>query len=333
MRNWRFLPGYFPAPINHGAIDVKTRNLGKSGLQVSLVGLGCNNFGGRIDLEASRKVVHKALDVGITLLDTADIYGDRGGSERVLGEILGDRRKDIVLATKFGMPMDEKGALKGASRRYVMSAVEASLKRLKTDWIDLYQIHQPDPLTPIDETLRALDDLVRQGKVRYVGCSNMPAWQVVEGLWTSRQLGLDAFISCQDEYSLVVRDPDRDLVPAMQRYGLGLLPFFPLASGLLTGKYQRKEALPEGARLTVTKRLADRYFTDANWEKVERLAEFCARRGHTMLELAFSWLAARPTVASVIAGATKPEQVEQNVRAVEWALTAEDLVEIDRLTT
>lgn len=311
---------------------MEQRNLGKSGLRVSLVGLGCNNFGGRIDLEASRKVVHKALDLGITLLDTADIYGDRGGSEDVLGQILGDRRKDIVLATKFAMPMDDAETLKGASRRYIMRAVEASLRRLRTDWIDLYQLHRPDPLTPIEETLRALDDLIHQGKVRYVGCSNLPAWQVVEAQWTARSGGLTPFISCQDEYSLVVRDIERELMPAMQSYGLGLLPFFPLASGLLTGKYQRNKPMPEGARLTNTQRLADRYLTEANWTIVERLQDFCAKRGHSLLELAFSWLAARPAVASVIAGATKPEQVEQNVAAVGWTLTADDLAEIDRLS-
>jgi aryl-alcohol dehydrogenase-like predicted oxidoreductase len=310
---------------------VKLRNLGSSGLRVSLVGLGCNNFGGRIDLEASRKVVHKALDLGITLFDTADVYGERGGSEQCLGQILGDRRKDIVLATKFGLPMDD-GEKKGASRRYIMSALEDSLKRLKTDWIDLYQLHTPDPLTPIEETLRALDDLIRHGKVRYVGCSNLPAWQVVDALWTSRDRGLAAFVSCQDEYSLVRRDIERDLVPAMQQHGLGLLPYFPLGSGLLTGKYKRGAPLPDGARLTVTKRLADRYMTDRNLEIVAKLEAFCERRGHSVLELAFSWLAARLPVASVIAGATKPEQLEQNVRAVDWELTPEDLAEIDRLT-
>ena len=308
------------------------RSLGKSGLRVSLVGLGCNNFGGRIDLEASRKVVHKALDLGITLFDTADTYGERGGSETILGQILGNRRKDIVLATKFGMPMDDAGILKGGSRRYIHSAVEASLRRLKTDWIDLYQLHQPDPLTPIEETLRTLEDLIRQGKVRYIGCSNLPSWQVVESLWTARHLGLNAFVSCQDQYSLVVRDPERELLPAMEAYGLGLLPYFPLASGLLSGKYKRNKPLPEGARLTYTQRLADRYLTDANWQIVERLEEFCAKRSHTLLELAFSWLAARPTVASVIAGATRAEQVEQNVKATDLALTPEDMAEIDRLT-
>jgi aryl-alcohol dehydrogenase-like predicted oxidoreductase len=311
---------------------VKQRNLGKSGLLVSVVGLGCNNFAMRIDLEASRKVVHKALDLGITLLDTADIYGNRGGSEEMLGQILGDRRKDVVLATKFAMPMDEAETLKGASRRYIMRAVEDSLRRLRTDWIDLYQQHRPDPLTPIEETLRALDDLVRQGKVRYIGCSNLPAWQVVEAQWTAKHHNLNGFVSCQDEYSLVVRDIEKDLIPAMQGYGLGLLPFFPLASGLLTGKYKRNAPLPEGTRLANTQRLADRYMTEANWPIVERLEGFAAKHGRSMLELAFSWLAAKPTVSSVIAGATKPEQVEQNVKAADWALTPEEIAEIDKLT-
>ena len=194
---------------------MEERNLGSSGLRVSAVGLGANNFGGRIDTEATRRVVGKALDLGVTLIDTADAYGEpTGGSESALGEVLGPRRKDIVLATKFGLPMDKEGRLKGASRRYVMSAVEASLRRLRTDWIDLYQLHTPDPLTPIEETLRALDDLVRQGKVRYIGCSNLPAWQVVEAQWTSRSLGLNSFASCQDEYSLLVRDVERDLLDA-----------------------------------------------------------------------------------------------------------------------
>ena len=310
---------------------MRQRSLGKSGVQVSLVGLGCNNFGGRIDLEASRKVVHKALDLGITLFDTADIYGEKGGSETILGQILGDRRKEIVLATKFGMPMDEAERLKGASRRYILSAVEASLRRLKTDWIDLYQLHTPDPLTPIEETLRTLEELIRQGKVRYIGCSNLPAWQVVEAQWTARHIGLNAFVTCQDEYSLVVRDPERELLPAMEAYGLGLLPYFPLASGLLSGKYKRTGPMPEGARLTMTKRLADRYLTDANWQIVERLSEFSATRGRSLLEVAFSWLTSRPMVSSVIAGATRPEQVELNVKAADWALTPEDLAEVDRL--
>ncbi len=310
---------------------MNTRTLGKSGLQVSLVGLGCNNFGGRTNAENSRQVIEKALDLGITLFDTADVYGEMGGSEKILGQVLGARRKDIVLATKFGMAMDDAGKLKGASRRYIFSAIEESLRRLNTDWIDLYQLHKPDPLTPIEETLRALDDLIRQGKVRYIGCSNLPAWQVVGAQWTSRHLGLDAFVCCHDEYSLLVRDPERELLPAVEAYGLGLLPYFPLASGLLTGKYQRNK-LPEGARLTIAKGLAQRYLTAANWEKVDRLKDFCAQRGRSMLELAFSWLAARPAVSSVIAGATRPEQLEQNVNAVDWVITPEEMDEIDRIT-
>lgn len=311
---------------------MEIRNLGRSGLRVSVVGLGCNNFGGRIGLEATRAVVHKAMDLGITLFDTADAYGNRGGSEDLLGQVLGERRKDIVLATKFALPMDDAETLKGASRRYIISAVEASLRRLRTDWIDLYQQHRPDPLTPIEETLRALDDLVRQGKIRYVGCSNLAPWQVVEAQWTARQCGLNAFVSCQDEYSLLVRDVERELLPAMRGYGLGLLPYFPLASGLLTGKYKRNGPKPEGARLTTTQRLADRYMTEANWAAVEALESFAAARGRTLLELAFSWLAGEPAVASVIAGATKPEQLEQNIRAASWKLTPDERAEIDRVT-
>lgn len=309
---------------------MEKRNLGRSGLQVSVVGLGGNNFGWYIDLEASRKVIHKALDSGITLFDTADIYGGNGASETIMGQIFGDRRKDIILATKFGMPMDSAGLLKGASRRYIMAAVENSLRRLQTDWIDLYQLHQPDPLTPIDETLRALDDLIHEGKVRYIGCSNLPAWQVIESQWTSRDLGINKFISCQDEYSLLVREPEPELIPAAKAYDLGLLPFFPLASGMLTGKYKR-DKLPEGSRLAKTKRLADRYMTETNWKIVGELEAFCEKRGHSLLELAFSWLAARPQVTSVIAGATSPEQVEQNVKAVDWKLTSDEIAEVDRI--
>jgi aryl-alcohol dehydrogenase-like predicted oxidoreductase len=310
---------------------MEQRYLGRSGLKVSEVGLGCNNFG-VLDVEASRKVVHRALDVGITLFDTADVYGNRGGSETQLGEILGPRRKDIVLATKFAMPMDDTGSMAGASRRYIMTAVEASLKRLKTDWIDLYQVHSPDAATPIEETLSALDDLVRQGKVRYIGCSNFAAWQVVNAQWTAKDRQLTHFISAQDELSLLVRDVERELIPALNAKGMGLLPYFPLASGFLTGKYTRGSDAPEGTRMARIKRLSDRFMTEKNWTIVEKLEAFCASRGHTMLELAFGWLLAKPVVASVIAGATKPEQIEANVKATGWKLSSEDLAEIDRLT-
>jgi len=311
---------------------MQQRRLGDSGLLVSAVGLGCNNFGGRIDVEATRRVIHRAVDLGITLFDTADIYGNKGGSEAAMGEVMGPLRKRIVLATKYAKPMDEEGRARGASRRYIVEAVEASLRRLRTDWIDLYQQHEPDPGTPIDETLRALDDLVSAGKVRYVGCSNLPAWQVVEARWTSRVAGHVPFVSAQDEYSLLARGIEAELLPALARSGMGLLPYFPLACGMLTGKYRRNAAMPEGARLTNTQRLADIYMTEANWTIVERLEAFCAARGRTMLELAFSWLLANPRVSSVIAGATRPEQLEQNVAAAGWAIGAEDLAEIDRLT-
>jgi aryl-alcohol dehydrogenase-like predicted oxidoreductase len=307
------------------------RALGKAGPQVSVVGLGCNNFGGRTGLEDARKVIGKALDLGITLFDTADMYGNRGGSEEILGQVLGARRKDIVLATKFGMAMDDAGTMQGAAPAYIKRAVEASLKRLKTDWIDLYQLHQPDPKTPIEATLRALDDLVREGKVRFIGCSNLGGWQVVEAQWTSRTHGLAAFVSCQNEYSVLARDIERELVPAMNAYGLGLLPYFPLAGGLLTGKYKRNAPLPAGTRYSTSKNMADRYMTDIGWTAVEKLSAFAAERGKTLLDLAFSWLLAKRPVPSVIAGATTPEQVEQNVRAAGWKLTADDVAKIDAL--
>jgi aryl-alcohol dehydrogenase-like predicted oxidoreductase len=305
------------------------RNLGRSGLRVSLVGLGCNNFGGRLDLESSTKVIHKALDAGITLFDTADAYGNRGGSEAVLGQVLGDRRKDIVLATKCGLPMDD-GEKKGASRRYIVAAIEASLRRLKTDWLDLYQIHRPDPLTPIEETLRTLDDLIRAGKVRYVGCSNYSAAELAEAQWAAKYHNLNAYISAQDEYSLLKRDLEAENLPVMGRYGLGLLPYFPLASGLLSGKHRR--GVPSAGSRLAPGQGFDRFVTDANWAVVEKLEAFAKGHGHTLLELAFSWLAARPCVGSIIAGATKPEQIEANVKAVNWTLTPEEMKEIDTLT-
>ncbi len=320
---------------------MQQRRVGRSGLQVSAIGLGCNNFGGRIGLEPAREVVHAALDAGITLFDTADVYGAlgigsassyKGASEEILGTILGTKRPDVVIASKFGMPMDDNGQRAGASRRYIMRAAEDSLRRLKTDWIDLYQVHFPDPAAPIDETLRALDDLVRSGKVRYVGCSNFPAWQVADAMWMAHDRHLTPFISCQDELSMLVRKADAELLPAMERFGLGLLPYFPLASGMLTGKYRRNATMPEGARLTNTQRLADRYLTDRHWPVVEKLTDFCDARGHTLVELAFSWLLSRSVTASVIAGATRVEQVRQNAAAGGWALTVEELAEVDTIT-
>ena len=311
---------------------METRNLGGSGLRVSAVGLGCNNFGQRSDLETSRRIIHKAIDLGITLFDTADIYAGRGGSENVLGQVLGDRRKDIVLATKYAKPMADDGSRQGASRRYIMRAVEDSLRRLKTDYIDLYQQHEYDDRTPIDETLRALEDLIRHGKVRYIGCSNFPAWRVSEAQQIAKQINTYAFVSCQDEYSLLVRGIEKDLLPMAQAYNMGLLPFFPLANGLLAGKYKRGEKPPADSRLGKVDYLRERYMNDRNFDIVQKLDAFARQHGKTLLELAFSWLAARPQVSSVIAGASSPEQVEQNVRAIAWTLTPDDMAAIDKIT-
>ena len=311
---------------------MQIRNLGKSGLRVSAVGLGCNNFGQRTDLETARNIIHKALDCGITLLDTADIYAGRRNSELVIGQVLGDRRKDMVLATKFSKPMSDDGHLQGASRRYIMRAVEDSLTRLKTDWIDLYQQHDYDPLTPIDETLRALDDLITQGKIRYVGNSNFPAWRIAEAEYVARQLGTHRYVSCQDELSLLARDNEKDVFAAAREYQLGVLPFFPLAGGMLTGKYAGMTDVPADTRFGKTPYMKDRYLNPRNIAIVEKLQAFATERGHTMLELAFSWLAAQPQVSSVIAGASRPEQIEQNVKAIDWVMSADDLKTIDEVT-
>lgn len=310
---------------------MQTRKLGTHGPDVSVVGLGCNNFGA-LDLERSRAVVHRALDAGITLFDTADVYGNRGGSEEQLGEILGPRRKDIVLATKFGMPMDDAGEKAGASRAYIAQACEASLKRLKTDWIDLYQLHRPDPKTPLEETLDALNTLVKQGKVRQIGCSNMSAWQVAETSWLARTKGLTAFATAQDEYSLIVRDVERELAPALTHYGMGLLPYFPLASGLLTGKYKKGEAIPENTRFARMGRFGERYMTEQNWTIIGELEAFASEHGHTLLEVAFSWLIAQPFLTSVIAGATRPEQIDANVGAAQWAMTPDEVKAVHKIT-
>jgi aryl-alcohol dehydrogenase-like predicted oxidoreductase len=306
------------------------RTLGTSGLLVSAVGLGCNNFGIRCDLEQTRAVVNKALDLGITLFDTADSYGKRGGSETLLGQILGSRRKEVVLATKFGTAMDDEGTRKGASRRYIVMAVEASLRRLQTDWIDLYQLHHPDPTVPIEETLRALDDLVRQGKVRHIGSSNFSGRQLIEADETARRADLHRFVSAQNEYSILRRAVEQNATPAMIACGVGLLPYFPLASGLLTGKY-RREDIPPGTRLATPRPHESAFLAAANWTLIEALDRYCRERGRSLLELAVSWLLAKPVVASVIAGATKPEQLEANASAARWRLTADELTDIERL--
>ena len=304
------------------------RSLGRSGLKVSIVGLGCNNFGGRLDAAGTKAVIHKALDVGINLFDTADSYGGRGASEALMGEILGERRKDIVLASKCGLDVTGSGRAADTSRRYIMSAVEASLTRLKTDWIDLFQMHRYDAATPVDETLRALDDLVRQGKVRYVGCSNWAGWQVADAVWMARELGTHRFITAQDEYSLVERGIEAELVPALLHFGMGLLPYYPLAAGVLTGKYAGG-VLPEGTRLAKNAQMASRHLSERNRRIADALNAFAVARGHSLVELAFSWMVAQPVVSSVIAGASKPEQIEANVAATGWKLSADELAEID----
>lgn len=310
---------------------METRQLGTSELQVSVVGLGCNNFGGRLDMAATKAVVHRALDLGVTLFDTADIYGGRGGSETQLGEILGREREQIVLASKFGMAMSDDAAEQGASPAYIRKAVEASLRRLRTDRLDLYQIHQPDPKTPIAETLGALSELVDEGLVRYLGLSNFSAEGVLEAQAAAAQLGVPGFVSSQDEYSLLVRDLETTLLPTIGEQKLGLLPYFPLANGLLTGKYRAGEAAPQGTRLS-GRDDDDKYFNEANLKTVEALRDFAEAREHTLLELAFSWLLSKREVSSVIAGATKPEQLEQNAQAASWHLSEAELAEVDDIT-
>lgn len=313
--------------------EMRYRALGHSGLVVSVVGLGCNNFGARTGLDRAREVVDAAFDAGITLFDTADVYGrPRGSSEEILGETLRGRRHEALIATKFGNPMDGvNGRDWGArgSRRYVRIAVEESLRRLGTDWIDLYQLHRPDPSTPIEETLSALDDLVREGKVRYLGCSTFAAWQVADADWTARHHGGARFISVQNEYNLLRREVEPEVLPACERFGLGLLPYFPLASGLLTGKYQRDQQPPASWRLAAPEYAG--FLRDAPWDLIERLTAFAADAGHSLLDLAFAGLTARPQVASVIAGATSAEQVRANVAAGGWDLTEDQRTELAAL--
>jgi aryl-alcohol dehydrogenase-like predicted oxidoreductase len=313
--------------------EMTYRRLGQSGLVVSAVGLGCNNFGRKLDADGTRAVVDAAFDAGITLFDTADIYGDpHGASEQTLGAALKGRRDEIVLATKFGMDMGGlNGADRGAlgSRGYIIRAVESSLRRLDTDYIDLYQIHRPDEETPIDETLAALDDLVRAGKVRYLGNSNFTGWQIADADWTARSAGRTPFISAQNQYSLLHREVEAEVISACERFGLGFLPFFPLDSGLLSGKYSRGQKAPAGTRLSLDR--YQRWLDAAPWDTIEALEAFGAERGHSLLEVAIAGLAAQPAVTSVIAGATTPEQVRQNAAAGAWQLTREDVAALDEL--
>jgi aryl-alcohol dehydrogenase-like predicted oxidoreductase len=309
---------------------MQKRRLGTSGLQVSEVGLGCNNFGMRIDQTQTQGVVDAAIEAGITLFDTADIYGGTK-SEEFLGKALGKRRHQIVLATKFGMRIGDDDARKGGSRRWIMKAVEDSLSRLGTDYIDLYQFHSPDPETPIDETLRALDDLVAQGKVRYIGNSNFTGWQVADADWTAKAHHRTRFVSAQNLYSLLERKVEHEVLPACEHFGLGFLPFFPLASGLLTGKYKRGEAPAEGTRLAAWGPRGAQALNDRNFDKVEALEGWAKAHSHTILELAFAWLLGHPVVSSVIAGATSAEQVRTNAATAAWRLTPEEVAEVSKL--
>ena len=302
------------------------RRLGTDGPEVSVVGLGCNNFGMRVDLEGTRAVVDAALAAGVTLFDTADIYGNKGGSETFLGEALEGRRTDVVLATKFGGDMGDGTKARG-SREYIRRAIEGSLQRLRTDYVDLYQYHTPDHVTPFAETFGALDELVREGKVRYVGHSNLDAAQVEEVDTLARERGWARPVSAQNQYSLLRREAEEDLLPVCERLGLGVLPYFPLASGLLTGKYRRNEERPEGTRLSGR----DEVFTDETFDRLEALDHYAEERGVTMLQVAIAGLLAQPAVSSVIAGATKPEQVRANVAAAGWEPTPEDVAALRSL--
>ena len=308
------------------------RQLGDSGLTVSTVGLGCNQIGRRLDLAGTRALVDAAIDAGITFFDAADIYGSPPGTcEELLGQALEGRRDGVVLATKFGMPaggMTMPAHEARGSRRYIRAAIEGSLRRLRTDHVDLYQLHRPDPLTPIEETLAALDEVVREGKVRYIGSSQFDGWQVIDADWTARANGGARFISTQNQYSLLERGAEVQLLPAAQHVGIGFIPFYPLARGLLTGKYQRGEPGPEDTRLAGDTEL----LKSANWSVIEALRTFAAERGISMLEVAIGGLAAQPGVSSVIVGATKPEQVFANVTAADWEPASADLVELDDLT-
>jgi len=309
--------------------DLPHRRLGRSGLSVSTVGLGCNNFGLKLDLDASRAVVDAAIDEGVTLLDTSDSYG---ASEEILGEVLEGRRDRVVVATKFGSDLHgANGPDWGArgSRRYIRLAVERSLRRLRTDWIDLYQLHFPDPGTPLEETLAALDELVHEGKVRYIGSSNHAAWQVADAEWLARTRGFERFVSAQNHYNLLDRRIETELTPCCERFGIAILPYFPLASGLLTGRYRRGEAAPPGSRMKEWG--MESQLTDGRFDKVEALEAFATERSVTLLDVAIGGLAAQPAVGSVIAGATSVDQVRANVRAGSWVPTAEDRRALDAI--
>jgi aryl-alcohol dehydrogenase-like predicted oxidoreductase len=311
------------------------RIIGNSMLKVSEVSIGGDTFGNYIDEQTTSRILYHALDLGINYIDTADVYGYGGGSETCIGNALKGKRSKFIIATKFGVGVSKdapvgQGKEGLGSRDYIMKAVDASLKRLNTDYIDLYQFHMPDPLTPIEETLRALDELVHAGKVRYIGCSNFSAWELCEALWISRIAGLNSFISVQPRYNLLDRHTEEELAPCCQAYNLGVIPWFPLAGGFLTGKYHRGEAPPPDSRYGKNPKGGGMFITDSNFNQLEKLEAFARKHGHTMAELAIAWLVSRPWISTVIAGVTKPEQVTANVKAAEWKLTADEMAELDK---
>jgi aryl-alcohol dehydrogenase-like predicted oxidoreductase len=309
---------------------VEYRTLGNSGLKVSVVGLGTNQIGGRVDPEGTAAIVNKCVDVGITFFDTADAYSN-GKSEEYLAPALKPHRRNIVIATKSAMAMGEGPYWGGTSRKYLMDALEDCLRRLDTDYIDLYQMHRWDSSTPIEETLRTLEDMVRSGKVRYIGNSNYAGWQVATAAAMAKAEHLPPMVSAQNQYSLLQRDIERELIPACLANGVGMIPFSPLSGGFLTGKYRPGEPPPEGARLSGGSPMASRILSDKNYDSLTKLEKFADERGHTMTELAMGWLASQPAVATVIAGATRPEQVEENARSADWRLAPDELKEIDEI--
>jgi len=310
-------------------MELQYRNLGKSGLKVSAVGLGTNQFGGKVGPEEVKRIIGRALDLGLNFIDTADTY-QSGESERTIGQAIAGRRDEVVLATKVASKTGPGPNDYGASRRHIMAGVEASLRRLNTDYIDLYQIHRFDPTTPMEETMRALDDLVRSGKVRYIGASNYAAWQLCRSNDIAERWGWSQFVSIQPHYHLLERKIEQELVPYCTAFGIGIIPYYPLAGGFLTGKYREGEPAPKGSR-GESNAYVQRYFTPENFATVRKLQAFAEGRGHTMTELAVAWLLSRPQVATVICGATSVEQLEANLKAADWTLSAEESAEVDEI--
>ena len=309
---------------------MKYRKLGNSGLDVSEVGLGTNNFGRRLDFTESERVILTALEAGINTIDTANSYGDTL-SEDYIGKTLAMRRNEAIIATKVGAPRGDGPNQSGASRKHIMDQVEGSLKRLRTDYIDLYQIHFPDPNTPIDETLTTLDDLVTSGKIRYTGCSNFQGWQLAQAMERAKVLQVVPFVSIQPPYSLLDRGVEKELLPCCRDYGIGILPYFPLANGLLTGKYRRDQSPPEGTRLSEDTPRSRDLLSSQYFDLVEKLEAFASQNGRTLIELAFAWLLNNPSVSTVIAGATKPEQILVNAKAADWELSYNEIQDLDKI--